>query len=201
MSSIKLTYFDTKGRGEIARIILAYAGVRYTDERVKMGRDLSGFGLPFGQLPVLTYKGTVMAQSMTIARFLAKEFGLAGFTPMETAKVDEVIDSISDIMTAGIPAFFSKDPKVMEEYIAKLMEYFGRMEALLQSRGGQFLVGNALTWADLMLFTFVDMMKDLNPTLLEKFAGLSALMETVQEIPNIKKWIKNRPEGFNPLKQ
>ena len=33
---------------------------------------------PCGQLPVLEYNGVKIAQSMTIARFLAKEFNLAG---------------------------------------------------------------------------------------------------------------------------
>ena len=56
--------------------------------------------LPFGQLPVLEYKGTTICQSMTIARFLANEFGLAGDTPIEKAQVDEVVDSISDFQNA-----------------------------------------------------------------------------------------------------
>ena len=33
-SSIKLTYFDVRGRTEISRLILAYAGVDYQDERL-----------------------------------------------------------------------------------------------------------------------------------------------------------------------
>ena len=34
MSEIKLTYFDVKARAETARLILAHAGVRYTDQRI-----------------------------------------------------------------------------------------------------------------------------------------------------------------------
>ena len=30
MKGVKLTYFESKGRAELARIILAYGGVRYT---------------------------------------------------------------------------------------------------------------------------------------------------------------------------
>ena len=56
--------------------------------------------LPFGQLPVLEYKGTTIGQSMTIARFLANEFGMAGDTPIEKAQVDEVVDAISDFQNA-----------------------------------------------------------------------------------------------------
>ena len=33
---IKFTYFDGFGRGELSRLILAYAGVAYEDVRIKM---------------------------------------------------------------------------------------------------------------------------------------------------------------------
>ena len=33
-SSIKLTYFDARGRAETSRLILAFAGVAYEDERL-----------------------------------------------------------------------------------------------------------------------------------------------------------------------
>ena len=34
MANIKLVYFDTAGRAEISRLILAQAGVKYEDKRV-----------------------------------------------------------------------------------------------------------------------------------------------------------------------
>ena len=33
-AKIKLTYFDLRGRAEVARLILAQAGVEYEDERI-----------------------------------------------------------------------------------------------------------------------------------------------------------------------
>ncbi len=35
MSKIRLTYFDTTGRGELTRILLAYGGIDYEDKRIK----------------------------------------------------------------------------------------------------------------------------------------------------------------------
>ena len=37
MPNIKLTYFNGKGRGETARLILAYGGMHYEDRRVSFG--------------------------------------------------------------------------------------------------------------------------------------------------------------------
>ena len=39
MSEIKLTYFNIRARGETARLILAYAGIDYEDERIERGGE------------------------------------------------------------------------------------------------------------------------------------------------------------------
>ena len=69
MADIKLSYFDARGRAEISRLILAYAGVRYTDQRLT-GEQFASVKakLPWGQLPTIKYNGTMIAQSKTIAR-------------------------------------------------------------------------------------------------------------------------------------
>lgn len=54
--------------------------------------------MPFGQVPVLEYNGVKISQSMTIARFLAREFGLAGKTNMEMALADMVVESTLDVL-------------------------------------------------------------------------------------------------------
>ena len=75
------------GRAETARLILAYAGVEYEDKRITFGKyfvlsvptqlifllseempELKP-SLPFGQVPVLEYRGTTLCQSMAIARW------------------------------------------------------------------------------------------------------------------------------------
>jgi glutathione S-transferase len=53
--------------------------------------------MPLGQIPVLEFDGQVLSQSLTIARFLAKEFGLAGKTNLEQAQADMVIDTGNDL--------------------------------------------------------------------------------------------------------
>merc|ERR1719278_2378462 len=94
MGEIKYTYFDLRVKGEPARLLLAYGGVRYTDERVELGwnnpkpwQEMKP-GTPWGQLPMLRWKGDTLCQSMAICRFLAREFGVAGRTSMEQAQVD-----------------------------------------------------------------------------------------------------------------
>ena len=120
MSDIKLVYFNLRGRAEAARFTLAQAGVDYEDVRVtreewvklkpgkkrvlpskrKTFRHINFLEYTFGQLPGLEYKGEKIGQSMAITRFLGREFGLAGKDNWTQAKVDEVIDSVSDLINS-----------------------------------------------------------------------------------------------------
>ena len=53
--------------------------------------------MPLGVMPVLDYDGEIISQSKTIARFLAKEFGIAGKTNLQQAKADMIVDCVTDI--------------------------------------------------------------------------------------------------------
>ena len=101
MSEIKLTHYNAKGKAETSRLILAYVGQKFEDKRIEPAEMAAmKSSLPFGQLPLLEYKGESLSQSMAIARFLANEFSLAGNTTMETAKIDEIVDAINDLQNS-----------------------------------------------------------------------------------------------------
>ena len=54
---------------------------------------------PFGQVPVLEVDGKMLAQSHSIARYLARQHGLAGRDDWEQAQADVYADCINDLMT------------------------------------------------------------------------------------------------------
>jgi len=203
MADIKLTYFPLTGKGELIRVILAYAGVKFEDERISfeefaaMKQDTSK--LPYGQLPVLHYNGVLMAQSLSIARFLATEYGLAGRNNLERAQIDEIVDAIWDIRGGASKVLYAPSPEEKEEGMKKFLPMidtgFARLETRLASRGGQFFVGNTVSWAEFMLFTFLDMLTDRMgmDVDMSKFPKLDNLNKRVGEMPNIKKWMDTRP--------
>ena len=55
--------------------------------------------MPFGQVPVLEVDGKELAQSNTIARYLAKEHGLAGKGHWDQAQADMYVDCIEDLIS------------------------------------------------------------------------------------------------------
>jgi len=197
MSDIRLTYFLAKGRVEISRLILSYSGVKFTDERLTKEQ----FGAikssqPWGQIPVLTYKGQVMGQSIAIARFLAAEFGLTGRNNLENAQADEIVDAVSDLLNAMANVVKAgKDEKALKNVLDNVYPAgLANLEKMLSSRGGQFFVGNNLTWADLAVFQFAtDGIAGKPPKDLTAYPRISNLCQRVGQVPNIKNWLAARP--------
>merc|ERR1711935_395624 len=196
MAEIKLTYFNAKGRAEVLRLILAYGGVEYVDERLtgeQFGARKSS--LRYTQVPMLTYNGEPIYQSLTIARFLAAEFNLVGKNNVEAAQANEIVDSVADLVDARYKVIFGPEAERetgMKKFLTETAATgLGRLEKLLIARGGQFLVGNQLTWADLYVFAFYDAVG--NTGLLNGFPGLTNLAWRVEGLPNIKKYLASRP--------
>lgn len=53
---------------------------------------------PFGQCPILEVDGKQLVQSHAIARYLARQHGLAGQDDWEQAQADMYTDCINDLM-------------------------------------------------------------------------------------------------------
>jgi glutathione S-transferase len=80
------------------------------------------------------------------------------------------------------------------EFLATSGTILAALEGRLAGRGGQFFVGNQLTWADLMVFMVAaHMEQERGPAALDKVPLIQNLVARVGDIPNIKKWMANRP--------
>ena len=110
----------------------------------------------FGQLPILEVNenGTVfkLAQSNTIARFLARRFNLAGKTDIEQARAEMIIDHFSDLHTLFKQAYYEANKQLKAEKTKKFSEEdlplcILFLEKLLEHQNSQYLVGNELTGA------------------------------------------------------
>merc|ERR1711976_625509 len=161
MPNVKLTYFNLRARGEPCRLLLAYGGIKYEDNRIAPPWDPTSTWsslkptTPFGQLPVLNWDEVEICQSMAAARFIAREVGLAGNSSLEQAQVDEVIDVIQDLINVWVKLYFAKDEAGLKNFAdVTLQTALGQLEKKLTARGGQYFVGNNLTWADLHVYMY-----------------------------------------------
>ncbi|RUS84494.1 hypothetical protein EGW08_007733 [Elysia chlorotica] len=198
MPSYKLFYFDVRGRAEIARLIFTYAGKKFEDNRV--GREdwpALKPNTPFGQMPVLEVDGEKIGQSVAIANYLAREFGLYGKTNMEGCRIDQVVCLVQDLISAFIKAMFEKDEAKKAELTKANNEeviprFFGFFESLLKKNGTGFFVGKDVTLADLFVYDVTWNMVKASPTALDSFPLLKANHNRIASVPQIKAYVDAR---------
>jgi glutathione S-transferase len=167
MVQYKLTYFNGRGRAEVIRFIFAAAGQPYQDNRVEFANwPALKPSTPFGKLPVLEIinsKTIKISQSMTIARYLAREFKLAGSNSLEAAMADMYADQLVDLFNEMLKSHFEKDEAKKKELSEKfnketLPNTLSKFEAQLAGNNGH-LAGKELTYADVILFSFFQYLK------------------------------------------
>lgn len=203
MSTYKLHYFNTRGRAEVSRLIFAAAGQKYEDIRFERDQWPSlKSKMPLGQVPVLEFDGTMIPQSLTIARFLAKQFDLAGNDNLEKAKVDVVADTINDLILAYVPIRREEDATKKQELNVKfgaeeLPKHLKNLEILgkMYGNGGPFFVGNNLTWADLFFHNVGESMLHINCNCMNDFPWLKQNRAEVEKNPKVAEYLKNRPKS------
>ena len=202
MSTYKLHYFNFRGRGEVARLVFAAAGQKFDDVRFERQQwPTLKSQMPLGQVPVLEVDGVKIPQSVSIARFLAKQFHLAGKDNLEQAKVDAVADTISDVIIAFGPSQREQDPTKKQELREKfrteeLPKQLHNLQVLgqLYGNGGPFFVGNNLTWADLFFYDVGESMLQVDGNCLDKYAWLKQNRAEVEKNAKVAEYLKSRPK-------
>eukprot|EP00062_Callorhinchus_milii_P016917 gi/632968742/ref/XP_007900695.1/ PREDICTED: hematopoietic prostaglandin D synthase isoform X2 [Callorhinchus milii] len=195
MPHYRLTYFQLRGRAETARYIFAYHGIKYEDNRIEWS-DWPNIKptLTFRQVPILEVDGVVINQSAAIARYLARETGLAGNTNLEQAQVDAIADTINDFM--NLFPWTEKDQTLKQKMIEDVFInnsnlYLDGIENLLGDK--MWFVGDSVTWADFHWAVCSITLTNLKADVLCSHPKLLSLKERVEELPSIAIWIKQRP--------
>ncbi|XP_067009016.2 glutathione S-transferase-like [Anabrus simplex] len=198
-SSYKLIYFNARGKAEHIRFIFAYAGIDYEDVRItKEQWSERKEGMPFGMVPALEIDGKLVGQSNAIARYLAKQYGLAGKDEWESLQCDMLVDTLSDLKQVLYQYRMETDPIKKEEKKQMLLRetipfFMGKFEKVVAENNG-YSVGDALTWADFVFAVSLENFELIfGNNSLERYPSLRALKEKVFNIPSIQDWVNNRP--------
>ena len=204
MPVYKLSYFPFRAVAEVVRQIFAYAEVEYEDNRVTMEqwpefKDKT----PFGQMPVLEVDGKAIPQSFAIARYAASQHGLTGKDAFEAAWVDAIADQYKDYQNDFRNFWYvylgfregDKDKTLKEHGEPARDKFYPLLVKQLKSAGSGFLVGNQLTWVDLLISEHVATTEEHVPGFFKDYPEILAHAAKVRAIPQIKKWIETRPES------
>ena len=190
------------GRAELIRFVFTQAGVPYEDIRLT-SEQWAEFKpkTPYGQMPVLEVDGKMLAGSGPIERFLAEQYGLAGSNAFENADIASILDVIVDLGQRLIQYFYEKDEARKAELKKGLEEthipkYLGALEkrAAANNSADGWIYGAKVTYADFGVYLEgAYLLKVMSQNVLDNYPALKKLRESVEKLPNIAKWLKERP--------
>uniref|UniRef100_A0A915B5L6 glutathione transferase n=1 Tax=Parascaris univalens TaxID=6257 RepID=A0A915B5L6_PARUN len=200
----KLIYFDAQMRAEPARMMFKLAGVPFEDVRISKAEwpQLKPT-MPFGQLPVLEFDGRKLGQSFAVNRFLARKFGYAGNDPLEQAYVDSIADGFKDffeataktVLKVGTGEIQDKEAAYNETISPAGEKFLPALRKFLNVSNSEYVVGNSLTWADLLISNYFATCQGMFPHFLDGYADIDNYVKHILELPMIKKWIDERPKS------
>ena len=155
---------------------------------------------PTGMLPLLEVDGKQIAGSSVIARFLAERFGLAGSNDLETAEIAGIIDVVHDCMLKVTPLFYMTDEETKAQMVKKLREedvpkYWGVVERYFKKNNSAdgWIYGDKPTSGDFGIYCSLEFVMKFVPDFLENHPGVAKMKASVEALPRIAKWLKERP--------
>ena len=161
-------------RAEVLRVSLFIGNIPFEDVRISKeefieviltGKLRKEIEIPFHQLPVLEIDGKIIGQTGGIARFCGKLSNLYPNNNLQAAKVDQIIDTASDITNLVSPTVREKNEikkKEMRERLSKklLPRWFRYLEKILQKEeSSPWFVNNEISIADIAMWRLLGWLK------------------------------------------
>ena len=214
---MKLVYFNGRGLAEISRILLAIGEEEYEDfryplkiidwskhqmEKAEFDKDKADGKLTgsLNKVPYLEVDGTIIPQSKSIERYLARRFSMMGENELEALRIDSICECIRDFKDAyqSVRKADNKEQAMNEWFTKTLVEKLGLLENIVDGEG--YSVGNKLSLSDVVMFAFITQFFDnkeasMNATLATP--KIRSVVENVTTVPQIVSWLEKRPvTGF-----
>nr|XP_002714549.2 glutathione S-transferase Yc isoform X1 [Oryctolagus cuniculus] len=194
----KLHYFDTRGRMESIRWLLAAAGVEFEEKFIKTKEDLQRMrndpSFIYQQVPMVEIDGMKLVQTRAILNYIADKHNLYGKDIKERALIDMYTEGMADLneLVAYYPFLPSGEQEASLTQIKEKAKnrYFPAFEKVLKSHGQDYLVGNKLSKADILLVELIYNVEELDPSAITSFPLLKALKNRISSLPTVKKFLQ-----------
>ena len=210
-----------QGRGEYVRLVLEEAGADYSDvARTDRGmsamtRIMEDSATPPFAPPFLKAGKLMIGQTANILLYLGARHGLAPKAEAGRLWVHQLQLTIADLVLEIHDTHHPLGPSVYYEdqrapakrrtdefWKERVPKYLGYFERLLADRGGSFVTGRRLTYADLSLFQIVAGLRYAFPKRMNRFErdipGLVSLHDRITRRPRIEAYLaSDRRIPFN----
>lgn len=203
-SKPELVYFDGRGRGEIVRLVLAAAGIEFTETHLKAREEYLAIKdeLPFGQLPLLKIDGQSFVQTQAIVRHVARKGKLLGDKEPEMTKIDVLYEGSRDFFMVFLYIGFTiEESKVadIKPSVDKYLTFFNR--ALRENGSTGYHVGSDITLADVgVLEPVLATIDYFGEEALKDYPEIQKYFKTVSSLKAISKYIKEIRKPKNDSK-
>ncbi|XP_013195571.2 glutathione S-transferase 2 [Amyelois transitella] len=201
MSKVEFYYFPVKALGESVRLLLAYGGQEFEDNRIPADKwPEFKPKTPFGQMPLLVINGKQYAQSTAISRYLGRKYGIAGADVEEDFEIDQNVELLHDLRAKAAQVQYEDDAAIKakkhEKYTREVYpNLLKKLDEIIRKNNGHLAAGK-LTWADFMFAGMYDYVKTMMqaPDLDEKFPSFKKLEQTVLNLPKVKEYVAKAPK-------
>ncbi|XP_045522898.1 glutathione S-transferase 2-like [Pieris brassicae] len=197
MENVTLSYFPFKGLGEGIRMLLTYGGQKFEDKRIPW-EQWPEFKpkTPFGQMPMLQANGKTYSQTLAVARFLGRKYGLAGENLDEAFEIDQNMDFFTEIRVKSSTPMFEQDPEVKKKLKENLEKNYlpGALKQLNEiiGKNNGHIANGKLSWGDFVIAGVYDALKNMlfqMPDMDEKFPHIKKLKDNVVSLPKVKEYV------------
>ena len=200
---LKLVYFKMRALAEAPQLLLNYCGINYEyimswdhfdDEWSNIKPKLA-----FKQLPMMEVEdGTQICQSIAILHYIESLGGLKISDPLMAAEAMAVLQSSQELFAPLNPTvnfavgqdFNNKRDSMrvnLESRFSDLARYLGKHE-------GRYFIDDTPRAAEFACFHHLDLSRELDPEILEKFPRLIKFVKDIEDIDIVSKYLKNRPK-------
>ena len=200
---LKLVYFKMRALAEAPQLLLNYCGINYEyimswdhfdDEWSNIKPKLA-----FKQLPMMEVEdGTQICQSIAILHYIESLGGLKISDPLMAAEAMAVLQSSQELFAPLNPTVnfaVGQDFKNKRETMkANLENRFSDLARYLDKHEGRYFIDDTPRAAEFACFHHLDLSRELDPEILEKFPRLIKFVKDIEDIDIVSKYLKNRPK-------
>ena len=187
-------YWAIRGRGQPIRLLLAYTGEdveehRYSERQQWLDVKYN-LGMDLPNLPYYFDDEVQLSQSMSIIRYLAGKYGLAGETQEDSARADMYAQDLADL-GEGL-ARISYDPQfkaLKEGHLKVLQAKLAQYEPILKDH--DWFLGDKLSYVDFLAYELITVHKALDSSSFYDFPEVNDFLNRFEKIPQIKRYIKS----------
>ncbi|OZC09851.1 glutathione S-transferase protein [Onchocerca flexuosa] len=196
LPKFKLYNFNDQRNDKLVKLIFKMANIPYEDINISRKEQWNAIKneTPLGTLPVLEMDGVKLSGQTSICRHLAWRFGLSG----QSATSDALLDMFADLLLeTQILVFGPMDDNndsntnviiVDDINLEKICDRVASIiEKQLIKNNTSFLIGEQVTWVDLMTYIFFNSLMDHGKNVnLDKHPSVKNMYKKISQLAELK---------------